>query len=244
ATTGHTHLDETALSARDILLVTLRGEVEFLRTIRATPEHTLGLVIALLRRYPLAFLHAGNRFWDRDRCRGREISGLRVGIVGMGRIGTMLANMLEALGAKVAFVDVRREASHPSAIRKTSLEALIEWSEMVVLCASHASGQPPILDRDRVAGLRGRYLVNTARGELVDEEALLDLVRSGAMEGMATDVLDQEPALPRLDAWLAAARGQNVVITPHIGGATHDAMARCERLIAQRLVERLGGVRS
>lgn len=239
ATTGHTHLDEAALAARGVELVTLRGETEFLRTIRATPEHTLGLIIALLRRYPAAFLHPGNRHWDRDRCRGREIGGLRVGIVGMGRVGTMITDMLVALGAEVAFVDVRPEASHDRASRLPSVERLVAWSEMVVLCASHAAGQPPILDRGRLAGLRGRYLVNTARGELVDEEALLELVRSDAMAGMATDVLDQELTHPRLDAWLEAARGRNVVITPHIGGATHDAMARCERFIAEALVRRL-----
>jgi D-3-phosphoglycerate dehydrogenase len=84
-TTGHNHIDAAALADRGVRLFSLRGERSFLETIRATPEHTLGLILALLRRYRRAFDDVAAGRWDRDACRGDELYGNRVGIIGLGR---------------------------------------------------------------------------------------------------------------------------------------------------------------
>lgn len=238
-TTGHNHLDEAALSLRGIGLISLRGERSFLERIRATPEHTLGLMLALLRNYRIAFLDSNHRHWDRDRCRGDELFGMRVGIIGLGRVGGIVAGYLRALGARVAYADIRPEAGRDGCERCASLAELIQASELVAMCASYADGQSPILDRQLVGLLHGRYFVNTARGELVDEAALLDLVRQGRMKGVATDVIANENGPNRLDEWLEAAPGRNVVVTPHIAGATWSSMAATEEFIVQKLLKRL-----
>ncbi len=239
-TTGHNHLNEDALSLRGIGLISLRGERAFLERIRATPEHTLGLMLALLRNYRIAFLDSNHRHWDRDRCRGDELFGMRVGIIGLGRVGGIVADYLRALGARVAYADIRPEASRDGCERCGSLAALIEASELVVMCASYVDGQPAILDRQLVGLLDGKYFVNTARGELVDEAALLELVRQERMKGVATDVIANENGPNRLDEWLDAATGRNVIVTPHIAGATWTSMAATEEFIAQKLMTKLG----
>lgn len=238
-TTGHNHLDEAVLLSRSIELISLRGERGFLERIRATPEHTLGLALALLRNYRIAFLDAHNRHWDRNRCRGDELFGMKVGIIGLGRVGGIVADSLRALGARVAYADIRPEAARDGCERYASLAELIEASELVMMCASCEDGQPPILDRQLVGLLAGKYFVNTARGELVDEAALLDLVRQGGMKGMATDVIANENGPNRLDEWLETATGRNVIVTPHIAGATWSSMAATEEFIAQKLLRKL-----
>jgi D-3-phosphoglycerate dehydrogenase len=104
-TTGHTHIDLDALAQRDIRLLSLQGETTFLDSIRATPEHAIGLMLALLRNYRSAFLDAANDHWDRDRCRGEELFGQEVGLIGFGRVGRHVAAYLQAFEAKVGYCD-------------------------------------------------------------------------------------------------------------------------------------------
>ena len=240
-TTGHTHLDESGLASRGIKVVSLRGEQVFLETIRATPEHTFGLVLALLRRYIGAFPHVQAGGWNRDLFRGEELYGQRVGIVGLGRVGFRVASYCAAFGAQVSYIDSREVPAAPEWQREAGIGQLIEASRIVILCASYANGDKPILGQPEIALLRGRYLVNTARGELVDEDALLAAIEAGQLAGVATDVLSDEIGANQLQRWNAAAVGRNVIVTPHISGATSTAMAKTEGFIVQKLMQVLAG---
>lgn len=234
-TTGHLHLDEEALAARGITLVSLRGERDFLETVRATPEHTFGLILALLRRYRQAFADTLDGRWDRDRFKGEELSGNRVGIIGLGRVGHRVASYCTSFGATVAWYDPADVTADPGWIRAADIASLIDASRIVVLCASIRAGEPAILGSAEIRRLGGRYLVNTARGELVDELALLAAIRAGLPAGVAVDVIADELGMNRLEQWREVARERNVILTPHIGGATAEAMARTERFIADKL---------
>ncbi len=236
-TTGHTHLDENALASRGITLVSLRGEQVFLETIRATPEHTFGLVLALLRNYRGAFSHVEAGGWDRDLFRGEELYGQHVGIVGLGRVGFRVASYCEAFGASVSYVDARDVRTESGWRQLASVQQLIDASRIIILCASYVNGDAPIFGPAEVAMLRGHYLVNTARGELVDEDALLAAIQGGRLAGVATDVLAHETGAHQLAKWNAVGAGRNVILTPHIGGATFTAMARTEIFIVKKLAQ-------
>lgn len=240
-TTGHAHLDEHELAARGIRIVSLRGEQPFLETIRATPEHTFGLILALLRRYRGAVSHVDAGGWDRDLFRGEELYGQSVGIIGLGRVGFRVASYCEAFGAHVSYFDTREVKADAGWQRMPGVQQLIEASRIVILCASYANGASPVLGRAEIAAMRGRYLVNTARGELVDEEALLKAIESDALEGVATDVLSHETGAHQLLRWNVAATRRNIIVTPHIGGATFTAMAKTENFIVGKLEQILDG---
>jgi D-3-phosphoglycerate dehydrogenase len=227
------------LAKKNIRLVSLRGERAFLERIRATPEHTLGLMLALLRQYRGAFLDTGNRHWDRNRFRGEELFGMRVGIIGLGRVGGIVASYLCALGAVVGYIDLRSEVARHDCQRYSVLSELIESSALIVMCASYEGGAPPILDEKHVQLLQGKYFVNTARGELVDEVALLDLAGRGGLKGLATDVIADETGANRLEQWLQVTTGRNIIVTPHIGGATWASMAATEEFIVDKLLQQL-----
>ncbi len=233
-TTGLTHIDLDALASRRIRLLSLKGETAFLERIRATPEHTLGLVIALLRHYRTAFLDETNAHWDRDRCRGEELNNTKVGLIGLGRVGRRVATYLVALGAEVEWCDPA-VTSAEIGTRRGSIEDLIAACRVVIVVASHAPGTPFILDRAHIASLHGKYLINTARGELIDEEALLDAIERGHLAGCAVDVISDELGQSRRDRWLAATRNRNVILTPHIGGATFTSMRSTEEFLTEKL---------
>ena len=238
-TTGHTHLDEQALKKRDVLLLSLRGEKDFLKRIHATPEHTLGLIFSLLRNYRFAFLNIENRDWNRDQYRGEGLANKKVGIIGLGRVGKRMAQYLTALDASICFFDADPYASYPGAERLESIDLVIKASEIILLCASYKVGEEPIIDRKQVALLFGKYFVNTARGELVDEQALLEGIRSNWFKGVATDVISNESTSPFLQDWLTAGEGKNIIITPHIGGATYEAMHATEEFMVEKLLDRM-----
>ena len=240
-TTGHTHLDEDILESRGIKVISLRGEQVFLETIRATPEHTFGLMLALLRNYRDAFTHVAAGGWDRNLFRGEELYGQRVGILGLGRVGFRVASYCQAFGARVSYVDTRDVKANDGWQRCADVPQLIESSRIIILCASHVNGSAPVLGQSDIALLRGHYLLNTARGELIDETALLAAIEANQLAGVASDVISHETGANQLKRWNAAAKNRNVIITPHIGGATFTAMAKTENFIVKKLAVTLQG---
>jgi D-3-phosphoglycerate dehydrogenase len=238
-TTGQNHIDEVALDARNIRLLSLRGEREFLETIRATPEHTLGLIIALLRYYRRAFDDVAEGKWNRDVCRGETLYGNNVGIIGLGRVGYCLATYLSALGANVRWHDPADVRFLPEWQRCSDINDLIEASRVIVLCASYHTGQAPIIGKKELETMNGRYFINTARGELVDEDELLAAVNSNQLAGTAIDVIDNENGDSRLNVWRTLLPNKNLILTPHIAGATYDSMGRTELFIVKKLATAL-----
>jgi D-3-phosphoglycerate dehydrogenase len=235
-TTGVTHLDLNELGRRGIACLNLRGETAFLDGIRATPEHAIGLILALLRNYRTAFLDRENDHWDRDRCRGFELAGTPVGLIGFGRVGRRVARYLEAFDARVGWYDPAVAGAEGAGRPFDSIAELIAASRIVVLAASYRPGEPPILDRKLVEGLSGRYFVNVGRGELVDDEALLAAIEAGRLAGCAVDVIANEFDGGSRERWLAATRFPNVIVTPHIAGATYTSMRATEDFLARKLI--------
>ncbi|HYH81417.1 MAG TPA: NAD(P)-dependent oxidoreductase [Longimicrobium sp.] len=239
ATTGLNHVDLDEAARRGVRVLSLRGETAFLKDIRATAEHTLALMLALLRHLPAAAGHARAGGWDRDRFRGRELHGATVGIVGLGRVGRIVARYLAAFDARVLACDVDpAPEAPPPGVTVVPLDRLLAESDIVSLHASYAPESHGFFNRDCFGRMKpGARFVNTARGELVDEGALLDALRSGRLAGAAVDVLADETGRVAGSPLVAHAREhENLVVTPHIGGATVESMARTEVFLARRLV--------
>jgi D-3-phosphoglycerate dehydrogenase len=235
-TTGMTHIDLESMARHNVTLLSLKGETAFLEGIRATPEHAIGLLLALLRRYRTAFLASGNAHWDRDLCRGEELSGMPIGIIGLGRVGRRLASYLRAFEASIGWYDPFVREAAAGTTRYHSLAELIAQSRVIVLAATHENGQPPIVDADAVAALTGKYFVNIARGELVDEEALLMAIENGSLAGCAIDVIANEHLALHRARWIAATAASNVIVTPHIAGATFTSMQKTEEFLVNKLI--------
>ena len=198
----------------------------------ATADLTMALILAVMRRIvegddELRTLRRCE--WDPLMLLGASLQNKRLGIIGMGRIGSAVATRARAFGMEV--VGVRR--GEP-------IDDLLATSDVVSLHAPLTPETHHLIDRDTLSKMkRGAYLVNTARGALVDENALCDALDAGHLRGAALDVFEFEPDVnPRLFAM------KNVVIVPHIGSATEEARNAMARAAAGDVVRVLRGGRA
>ena len=241
ATTGTDHVDSASLDRVGIRLLSLRGRREFLEGITATAELALGLILSLVRHVPFAFDDVRAGRWDRDSFLGRQLSGLTAGIVGYGRLGRMMGHYLLALGMEVLAFDLIAGEMQAGVKRSESLESLLAASDVVTVHVSlNETSEGLFSSRAFGAMKKGALLVNTSRGAVVDEEALLRALESGQLGGAALDTVRDEIGLDATSPLIRyAAEHRNLILTPHIGGAAADARERCEVFMAQRLVELL-----
>lgn len=238
ATTGLNHIDLEAAAKRGIRVLSLKGETDFLKEIRATAELAIGLMLVLLRHIPAAAQDVRDGIWDRDRHQGRELHGQDVGLVGFGRLGHVMARYLLAFGSRVRACDPRAEAFDVPGVERVSLEELLVSSRMVSLHASYEPANERFFDAACFARMpQGSWFVNTARGELVDERALLAALESGHLAGAALDVLAAETSLDLSAHPLAnyARIHDRLILTPHIGGCTSESMERAEEFMGEQL---------
>ncbi len=241
-TTGLTHIDLEACRARGVEVLSLKGEAEFLETISATPEHALGLILALLRNYTRAFHQPARPLLSRNALRGHDLKGSAIGLVGMGRVGRRLTRALLALDARVVFCDVCPSIAAPPGVQRcdSALEVAAAC-DVLVVAASHENDAPAVITADALDRLEGKYLVNIARGELVDETALIERIRRGHFAGVALDVIARETQPPNnLKVLLDLVPGRNLIITPHLGGATYESSWATEAFMVTKLQTLLG----
>ncbi len=243
-TTGLNHIDQEEAARRGIQTLSLRGETEFLKDVRATAEHTVGLILALLRHIPAAVHAVRHGGWNRDLFRGHELYGKTVGIVGYGRLGKLVARYLAAFGARIVAADPNIAPSEADpGVCLVPLGELLAQADIVSIHVDLSDKTTRFFGRKEFQRMkRGAWLVNTARGELLDENALLESLRSGRLAGAAVDVLSGEcsDGMPDHPLVAYARQHENLIITPHIGGCTAESMAKTEKFLAKRLVHLLG----
>lgn len=246
ATTGLNHIDLETCRQRGVEVLCLKGERDFLDTLTATAELTWALLLGLIRRLPAAHEHVLAGGWDRNRFRGRQLQEKTLGILGFGRLGSIVAEYGRAFRMEVLACD-------------PFVSTLPDWVEQVPL--PELLGRADVLslhvdlnkDTERLLGLEafdrikpGALLINTSRGELIDESAMLGALESGRLAGAGLDVLDGEaqkhPDWPRNNpVWRYAQTHDNVVFAPHVGGATQESMAQTELFMARKLGRFLRG---
>lgn len=233
ATTGLDHIDITALDKRNIKLVSLRGQDDFLKTIPSTAEHTWALLLALLRNIPAANEHVKLGFWDRDRFRGYQLKGKTIGIIGLGRTGAKVASYARAFDMDVCYFDPFVDNSNY--IKCGSLDTLLGMSDIISVHVHLNDSTQNLLAAHNTGMIKdGCLLINTSRGKIIDEEAVAQALVAGKISGIATDVLAGElDDIKKSPLWMAQQKEYNIIITPHIGGATYDAMWACEEFIAE-----------
>ena len=230
-TTGHPHIDVDYAAKKGIQVVTLKDRGDFLKTITATAELTWGLIIALTRNMIPAYLSVLNGQWDRRPFGGPfMLSKMKLGVAGYGRLGKMVASYGVCFGMKVMYYDPYVKTSEPNVIKAQSLEELVSANDIVTIHIPHEKETEGLFSEDIFSAFKkGSFLINTSRGELVDQKALISCLRNGILAGAAVDVLKEEftsgfeTKIRQNPLLQYARRFNNLIITPHIGGSTIDA---------------------
>lgn len=215
--------DHQVLQARGIpLALTLEG------TTTGVAEHTVLLMLAVLKLLPFADseLRQGRFHVNALRPASRELCGMTVGYVGMGRIAQAVAERLRGFGTRGVFHDPN--VGEMQGLEACSLQKVLDEADVVTLHVPLTPQTRHMIGRPQLARMkRGAYLVNASRGGLVDEEALVSALESGRLAGAALDVFETEP----MPAGHPLSRLDNVVLTPHIAAGTRDALATKMRAI-------------
>ena len=230
---GVDNIDVPAASKRGIVVMNTPGGNNV-----TTAEHTITLLLAMARNIPqaAASLHAGK--WERNKFTGVEVSGKTLGIVGIGNIGSVVADRAQGLKMKVIAFDpyISAEAAARLGIELVSLDELYARADFVSVHTPLTPETRGLVGKDAFAKMKkGVRVLNCARGGIVDEQALADAIRSGHVAGAAVDVFTEEPPAPDnpllgLDA---------VVVTPHLGASTDEAQINVAIAIAEQVVDYL-----
>ncbi len=205
---------------------------------RSVAELVVSHCIALVRGVPEKSRAAHEGRWLKSAESSHEVRGKTLGIVGYGHIGSQVSVLAEALGMRVVYHDIVDRLALGNAAPLPTLDALLEAADVVTL---HVPGTPAtrgMIDAEALSRMRdGAYLINCARGDVVDVEALAESLRSGRLGGAAVDVFPREPrgAEERFESPLQGL--PNVVLTPHIGGSTIEAQEAIGREVSQKLIK-------
>ncbi|HJP36118.1 MAG TPA: NAD(P)-dependent oxidoreductase [Gammaproteobacteria bacterium] len=236
ATTGADHIDAAALQSRGIPLKTLRGETAFLRDITPAAELTWLLLMACARRLRAAVRHVENGEWDREQFPGRMLRGRTVGVVGCGRVGTWVSRYARAFDMRVIGYDPL-VTDLAETIERAPLNEVFSEADFVVLTVTFAPETAGLIGAAELGRMKeGAALINTSRGAIVREEDLLDGLISGRPAFLGVDVLEGEPDIRESPIWQYASDHDNVIITPHIGGFSRDALEQVLRHTAKRII--------
>ncbi len=235
---GYNNIDLAAARRLGILVTNTPGVLT-----EATADLTFALLLAVARRIPEAdrFVRAG-RFtgWQPLLLLGAELTGKTLGIVGMGRIGRAVARRALGFGMPILYTahhPLPGEEEHALNATFAPLAEVLRLSDFVSLHVPYAPQTHHLLNAETLALLRpGAYLINTARGPIVDEAALVAALQAGRLRGAALDVFEDEPRVhPALLAM------EQVVLAPHIGSATRETRARMATTAAANILAHLRG---
>lgn len=243
ATTGADHIDAQALKARGIPLLTLAGEKELLFRLTPAAEHSWLLLMACARRLHGAIQHVLDGQWQREHFPGIMLKGKTLGLIGCGRIGSWMARYARAFDMDVVGYDPF-VSLWPEQIEKRDLDSLLGIADFVsihVPLNDHTRGM--IGEREFALMKSGVVFINTSRGKVTDEQALLKALHNGQIGATGLDVLDGEPAIDRHPLVEYARTHENLIITPHIGGYCPDAVKLVVTHAARRIARVLSADR-
>jgi phosphoglycerate dehydrogenase-like enzyme len=235
-TSGTDNIDEAVARRRGVPVISLPGE-----NANAVAELVIGCILSLTRTIPFYTREVAAGRWPRSDCATRhEMRHYRLGIVGLGQVGTRVARLARAFGMEVAAVDpyiTDADFAERHAARVSSLEVLLASSNIITLHVPLTPETRRMIGAGQLQRMgRGSILISAARGEVLDQRAALDALASGHLGGLALDVFDPEPPDGPLPD------DPRLILTPHIGGCTHECRsaigeklwAKIERFYAER----------
>jgi len=229
--TGLNHIDTNYCKENNIDIWSLKTDYDLINNLPSTSELAFGLMMSLLRNIPKSFHSVKDGNWDYEPYVGHQIKGKTIGVIGYGRLGKIMCQLFEGWGVKVLVYDpyIWYPLSHP--LRKDFLKVdrgeLLKKSDVVFLHTHVTDDTRDMVDEEFISHMKeGSYLINTARGELVDEDAIIDSIKAGHLKGYGTDVIKDEFGDIQNSKLVEFSKENNVIITPHVGGMTIEGQTK------------------
>ena len=224
ASTGLNHINLEDCRKLNIRVLSLTKDYHLLKKLPSTSELAFGLMISLLRKIPSSFDSVKSKKWDYLPFMGREISSLSLGIVGLGRLGKIMANYGKSFGMNVSFYDPYKKSQK---YKKVSLNNLFKISDVVSLHTHVNSETKYLVNKNLLKHSKlNQIIINTSRGEIVKEDDIVSYLRNGKIAGYGTDVIENEFDNIKKSVIVRNINKLNIIVTPHIGGMTLEGQLR------------------
>ncbi len=239
ATTGSDHISRPAAEERNIVIRTLREDGPLLQNLTPAAELSWALLMACARKLPAALAHVHAGKWVREEFPGTMLNGRRLGLIGLGRIGGWMSRYARAFGMDVVGHDPHQQVL-PTDVRRVPLLELFRTSDFISVHVHLNAETTGLVSKALLNEVKlGAVLINTSRGAIVDEAAMLAALESGRLAGVGLDVLEGEPKIDDHPLVRYSRTHPNVLITPHIGGFSPDAVRIVCRRAADKILEHL-----
>lgn len=224
ASTGLNHINLEDCKKLNIRVLSLTKDYHLLKKLPSTSELAFGLMINLLRNIPSSFDSVKSKKWDYLPFMGREISSLSLGIVGLGRLGNIMANYGKSFGMNVSFYDPYKKSQK---FKKVSLNNLFKKSDVVSLHTHVNSETKYLVNKNLLKYSKlNQIIINTSRGEIVKEDDIVSYLKKGKIAGYGTDVIENEFDNIKKSVIVRNINKLNIIVTPHIGGMTLEGQLR------------------
>ena len=226
--TGLNHIDLNYCEEKGIDVWSLKKDYRLINDLPSTSELAFGLMMSLLRNIPKSFHSVRDGNWDYEPYVGHQIKGKTIGVIGYGRLGKIMCRLFDGWGVDIFVYDPNTDVDVEKYF-EVDLKTLLEYSDVIFL-HTHVTGETRgMVDDEFLSKMKqGSYLVNTARGELVDEGSIIKSIEQGHLKGYGTDVIKDEFGDIQNSKLVEFSinPNNNVVITPHIGGMTIEGQTK------------------
>ena len=230
--TGMNHIDVYYCDTHGIKIYSLTKDMKLINNLPSTSELAFGLMISLLRQIPQGQKHVSEYGWDYTQFMGRQIKDLTIGIVGYGRLGKMMYNYCDAFGAQVRVYDPYKRDEMDDAFLLnnycSSLKKLFKICDVISLHV-HVTPETTYMINKKLLGVcnKNPYIINTSRGEIVNETDIVNALETGVISGYGTDVIENEFDNIKDSIIINSMnKGENIIITPHVGGMTIEGQTK------------------
>ena len=226
ASTGLNHIDLNYCEQNNIEVVSHKNDLELINDLPSTSELAFGLMMSLLRFIPTSFHSVKDGNWDYEPYVGHQIKGKTIGVIGYGRLGKIMCRLFDGWGVDTFVYD---PYVHVEKDLGVDLNTLLDESDVIFLHTHVTDETRGMVDEEFLSYMKeGSYLINTARGELVEEEAIIESIESGHLKGYGTDVIKDEFGDIKNSKLVEFSinPNNNVIITPHIGGMTIEGQTK------------------
>lgn len=224
ASTGTVHIDKQYAAKKGLPVLALTTDMDIIGKISSTAELAFGLTLAALRHIPLAFDSVKEGEWDYLPFIGRQLDHLTIGVVGYGRLGKFYARYAQAFGSRVLVYDPYIKVTEQGIEQVKRVDVLLRKSDVIALHVHVTPETTGMVNKKWLAQMKKDVvLVNTARGEVINEPDMLAFLKKNKLARLATDVIANEQLTKQKNPLIEyAQRASNIIITPHIGGMTQE----------------------
>ena len=242
--TGVDHINVDYCKSRGISIISLFNETEFLNNVHSSAEHTWALLMSSYKNVINSFdFTIEHQKWERNRFQTRDLFGKKIGIVGYGRNGRKIARYAAAFGMEIFVYDQLKINTQDESIQiqQVTLENLFAKSNIIILSISLNDQTKNLINNEILSNITTNcYLINTSRGEIVNEDSIINALSNGKLTYYATDVLTneyQDNFLQHSKIFQYCKKNKNILITPHIAGSNLDSWEKTDNFVLDKLLK-------